>query len=190
MRITGGELRSRALKAPRGNDTRPTSDRVREALFSILIARGGVLTGARVLDLYAGTGALGLEAISRGAAAVVFVERSREALAVLRANVASLGVGDRTVVVAAAVEKADKALGAGGSRFGLVFADPPYADVKSGVATRALEAILPRLEPAGLLVLEHASRDAAPPLAHLTLEESRTYGDTCVSFYRAAAPTD
>ncbi|HEY2510757.1 MAG TPA: 16S rRNA (guanine(966)-N(2))-methyltransferase RsmD [Polyangiaceae bacterium] len=189
MRITGGELRSRALKAPKGHDTRPTSDRVREALFSILTARGGVLAGARVLDLYAGTGALGLEALSRGAAAAVFVERSREALAVLRANIASLGVGDRAVVVGAAVEKAEKVLR--DSSFGLVFADPPYADVKSGVATRALEAmVVPRLEPAGLVVLEHASRDPAPPLARLALEESRTYGDTCVTFYRAAAPTD
>lgn len=189
MRITGGELRSRALKAPKGNDTRPTSDRVREALFSILTARGGVLAGARVLDLYAGTGALGLEALSRGAAEAVFVERSRDALAVLRANVSSLGVGDRSLVVPAALEKAEKALAA--SRFDLVFADPPYADVKNGVATRALEAIVvPRLEPSALLVLEHASRDPAPTLAHLVHEESRTYGDTCVSFYRSGPASD
>ncbi len=178
MRITGGQYRSRALKAPKGSLTRPTSDRVREALFSILGPRAAA---RRVLDLYAGTGALGLEALSRGAESVVFVERSKEALAALRANVEALGLVARACV-ASAVERAARDLE--GERFDLVFADPPYADVKSGAAVRAIEAlVLPHLAPSALLVLEHASRDPAPLIEGLVLDDGRTYGDTTLSFY-------
>src|SRR5437899_4832041 len=106
MRITGGEHRSRGLVAPRGHATRPTSDRVREALFAILGAMQPMqsIEGARVLDLYAGTGALALEALSRGASCAVMVERGREALDAIRANVAALGVAAVARVVAAPVE--------------------------------------------------------------------------------------
>jgi 16S rRNA (guanine966-N2)-methyltransferase len=200
MRITGGEYRSRPLKAPNGTATRPTSDRVREALFSMLGARGALRggedgdedddggRGARVLDLYAGTGALGLEALSRGASAVVFVERSREALAALQANVAALGVQGRVKVVAGAVERAGRALALADGPFDLVFADPPYADVKSGVAVRAILALaVPRMTAGGLLVLEHASRDPAPGIDGLTGGEGRAYGDTTVTFYERRA---
>ena len=137
MRITGGQLRSRALKAPKGTSTRPTSDRVREALFSIL---GDECDGARVLDLYAGTGALGLEAISRGAVFAVFVERSKEALLALNANVRALGLENATRVVALPLERAARLLLAAPAdeRFDLVFADPPYADVNNGAAVRAI----------------------------------------------------
>src|ERR1700734_537317 len=102
MRITGGTHRSRAIRAPRGQATRPTSDRVREALFGILESAGGV-RGGRVLALYAGTGALALEALSRGAARAVLVESSREALAAVRGNVASLDLADVARVLAADV---------------------------------------------------------------------------------------
>src|ERR1700680_1652370 len=98
MRITGGIHRSRSLRAPRGERTRPTSDRVREALFGILTARRS-LAGLEILDLYAGTGALALEALSRGAGRATLVESSREALAAIRANVAALGVQDRVRVI-------------------------------------------------------------------------------------------
>ena len=179
MRITGGQYRSRALKAPKGSLTRPTSDRVREALFSILGPRAAA---RRVLDLYAGTGALGLEALSRGAESVVFVERAKEALAALEANVEALGVRGRVRVVALPAERAARNLE--GDRFDLVFADPPYADVKSGAALRALESlVVPRLEAGALLVLEHASRDPSPAIAGLQKDEERTYGDTTLSFY-------
>jgi 16S rRNA (guanine966-N2)-methyltransferase len=185
MRITGGQLRSRALKAPRGTATRPTSDRVREALFNIL---GNGCAGARVLDLYAGTGALGLEAISRGAIAAVFVERSKEALAALAANVAALGLQEATRVVALPVERAARGLGA--DRFDLVFADPPYADVNNGDAVRAIEALVKAamIAPNGRLVVEHAHRDPSPLIEGLTLEQARTYGDTTLSFYSSAGP--
>src|SRR3984893_15924457 len=123
MRITGGIYRSRALHAPRGLATRPTSDRVREALFGILSAAGAV-EGARVLDLYAGTGALALEALSRGASRAILVESSRNALAALRANVTSLGLEKRTWIAATDVGRAARRLADKGP-FDLVFADPP-----------------------------------------------------------------
>jgi 16S rRNA (guanine966-N2)-methyltransferase len=168
---------------------------VREALFNIL---RDDCAGARVLDLYAGTGALGLEAISRGAIFAVFVERSKEALAALNANIAALGQGPRTRVLSVAVERAARELGknknpvdnGGATPFDLVFADPPYADVKNGEALRAIVTVLdPALfSPRGRLVLEHAHRDPSPAIEGLTLDEARTYGDTSLSFYSAPSP--
>jgi len=186
MRITGGEMRSRHLKAPAGESTRPTSDRVREALFGILAARGAV-EGARVLDLYAGSGALALEALSRGAARAVLVERGRPALEAIRANVEALGLGARAKVVAGPVERAAPRLSAEGP-FDLVLVDPPYADVPRGAVGRALEPLLAggALSAGALLVLEHAHADAPPPLAGLSAEETRRYGDTALTFYTCA----
>jgi 16S rRNA (guanine966-N2)-methyltransferase len=188
MRLTGGAFRSRRLVTPRGDATRPTSDRVREALFSILGHRCA-FEGARVLDLYAGTGALGLEAVSRGAASAVFVERRREALAALRENIAALGVGARSRVIAGSVEGSTGEIGHG---FDIVFADPPYADVAAGAAVKALERIIAAggLLPAGVLVLEHASKTAAPSIGPLAAYDSRTYGDTEISFYAAPEAAD
>jgi 16S rRNA (guanine966-N2)-methyltransferase len=178
MRITGGEFRSRALKSPKGSLTRPTSDRVREALFSILGERAAA---EKILDLYAGTGSLGIEALSRGAASVVFVERSKEAVAALQANVEALGLRERARILPSSVERAASRLER--ERFDLVFADPPYADV-NGLAKEALEALfVPLLQHAGMLLLEHASRDPPPAIAGLELEDTRTYGDTTLSFY-------
>jgi 16S rRNA (guanine966-N2)-methyltransferase len=181
MRITGGEYRSRSLRAPKGTTTRPTSDRVREALFSIL----GSVAGGHVLDLYAGTGALGLEALSRGARAAVFVERSKEAVAALQANLQALGLASpRARLVVSPVERCARSLG--DEPFDLVFADPPYADVANGEASRLLEAVaVPRMAPSALLVLEHASRDRSPDVSSLIREQERTYGDTSLSFYRS-----
>jgi 16S rRNA (guanine966-N2)-methyltransferase len=182
VRITGGRFRSRALKAPRGTATRPTSDRVREALFGALDARGRV-TGARVLDLYAGTGALGLEALSRGAAHVTFVERGRAALEALRANVEALGVQAATAIVRGAVDGAE---GRVRGPFDLVFADPPYADVGSGVVARSLARFVGALSPDAVVVVEHASADAPPAVAGLALHDSRRYGDTTLTLYTRA----
>jgi 16S rRNA (guanine(966)-N(2))-methyltransferase RsmD len=192
LRIIGGALGSRPLRAPRGESTRPTSDRVREALFNIVGARVR-LEGARVLDLYAGTGALALEAISRGAAHATLVEDARDALQAIRANVASLGVGTRVRVLAQSVERVKPgALTAGAGPFDLVFADPPYAAVKDGSAVRAVEALAAEaLAPWGLLVLEHASRDETPALraeTGLVLEDARRYGDTALALYRREPP--
>ena len=184
VRITGGVYRSRRLLAPPGNATRPTSDRVREALFSILAAEGDI-SGALVLDLYAGTGALALEALSRGAAHATLVERDRSALGAIARNIEALGVGASARVVASPVERALRTL-AGSPPFDFVFADPPYALVASGETSRALErAVTARLiAPKTRVVLEHASADAPPQIGALVLDVSRRYGDTTLSLYR------
>jgi 16S rRNA (guanine966-N2)-methyltransferase len=192
MRITGGTLRSRQLQAPRGQSTRPTSDRVREALFGIL-GSAGALGGARVLDLYAGTGALALEALSRGAAHATLVESSREALAVLRGNVSSLGQQDRAQVVAGDVRAyvARAARVAKAEPFDLVLADPPWALVDDA-GPGGPRQIIASLAKAGaladhaLVVLEHASRSPPPEIEGLTRSETRRYGDTALTFYKTA----
>jgi 16S rRNA (guanine966-N2)-methyltransferase len=186
MRITGGTLRSRALKAPKGQATRPTTDRVREALFGIL-ASAGVIEGARVLDLYAGTGALALEALSRGAATAVLVESAREALTALRANVAALGLEDRSRVVAGDVAKAIRRLPDTGP-FDLVFADPPWAMVDEGHATAVLSTLARSAGIAtdGRVVLEHSARTAPFDVDGLVRLETRKYGDTALTFYKPA----
>jgi 16S rRNA (guanine966-N2)-methyltransferase len=189
MRITGGTYRSRALRAPHGHATRPTTDRVREALFGILTSAGGV-GGARVLDLYAGTGALALEALSRGAASAVLVESSREALGALRANIAALGLEDRTRVVAVDVAQAIRRLGQGGEphAFDLVFADPPWAMVDEGHPAAALSQLSRQngVVPEGRVVLEHSSRTIPLDVEGLVRLDTRRYGDTALTFYKPA----
>jgi 16S rRNA (guanine966-N2)-methyltransferase len=186
MRITGGLYRSRAIRAPRGQGTRPTSDRVREALFGIL-ASAGRLAGARVLDLYAGTGALALEALSRGAADATLVESGRDALDAARANVASLGMQDRVRVVAADVGSAAGRLGRHGP-FDLVLADPPWALVDEGRAGASLAVLVASaaLAPSGMVVLEHSSRTPAPDIEGLERVDIRRYGDAALAFYKPA----
>lgn len=181
MRVTGGVFRSRALRAPRGTTTRPTSDRVREAIFSMLASDGLIEEGARILDLYAGSGALGLEALSRGAGEAVLVEHGRDALAAIRDNVGALDVADRVRVVGMRVERALKELE---GPFAVVFLDPPYADVPTPAFVRILEGAAGLLADQGALVLEHASGDAPPSVARLTLDRTREYGDTAVSLFR------
>jgi 16S rRNA (guanine966-N2)-methyltransferase len=183
MRITGGAQRSRALRAPKGDLTRPTADRVREAMFSILSSQRSI-EGMNVLDLYAGTGALALEALSRGAGAATFVESSRAALAVLRANVAALGFEGRSRVVPTPVERSLSAL-VTSAPFDLGLADPPYAAVKSGAALEALGAVVDKglFAPDAIVVLEHGKGDESPGIPGLTLSSSRRYGDTVLAFY-------
>jgi 16S rRNA (guanine966-N2)-methyltransferase len=174
VRVIAGRLGGRRLTAPRGLDTRPTSDRVREALFSAL----GDVRGARTLDLYAGTGALGVEALSRGAAHATFVESARPALAALRANLTTLAIEGSTRVVALPVARAIAALT---GPFDLIFADPPYAALAE--VPVALAALRAAIAPGARLVVEHASRDPAPEIAGFTPRPSRTYGDTAVTIY-------
>ena len=181
MRVTGGIFRSRALRAPRGTTTRPTSDRVREAMFSMLVSDGLIEEGARILDLYAGSGALGLEALSRGAGEAVLVEQGRDALAAIRENVGALDVADRVRVVAARVERAIEKIE---GPFGIVFLDPPYADVRAPAFVRVLEGAAGLLSDQGALVLEHASGDVPPSVRRLVLDRTRQYGDTAVSLFR------
>ena len=182
MRITGGRWRSRALDAPRGMTTRPTSDRVREALFSMLVSDGllGEDDGPRVLDLYAGSGALAFEALSRGASAAVLVEQGRDALAAIRDNARALDAEGLVRVVAGKVDRAlDKLEGP----FGVVFADPPYADGRFPAFVQILAGAARLIAPGGALVLEHASADAPPEVPGLTIDRSRRHGDTTITLY-------
>ena len=181
MRLTGGADRGRKLRAPRGSGTRPTASRVREAIFNIL----GPVPDAPVLDLYAGTGALGLEALSRGASRVVFVERDARALAALGRNIRELGLGARAVVMGGKVSQSLARLATGADRFAWVFIDPPYA---SEEAQRTLDTLAGAgvLAPGAIIVVEHDKRRMPPESAGgLYLSDRRFYGDTGVSFYRA-----
>lgn len=184
MRISGGIHRSRLLTSPRGASTRPTSDRVREALFSILESRG-VIAGARVVDFYAGTGALGLEALSRGAEFATFVESDRRALEALARNVDMLRERKRTRVLPQPVIRAATTLDGDGAT--LVFFDPPYAEVASGEGVaKLLDAVTKHhvVRDGATLVLEHATRDEfTPQTRELRETDKRTYGDTTLTFY-------
>jgi 16S rRNA (guanine966-N2)-methyltransferase len=178
-RVIAGRFGGRVLKTPRGAVTRPTGARVRGALFNIL----GDLTGARVLDLYAGSGALALEAISRGAARAVLVEHDRAALECIRENVEALGVGSRALLVAGTLPRAlSNATSAG--PFELVLCDPPWADL--GVACNVLK----RAVSAGCLaeharvVLEHSARDENPEVPGLLATDRRAWGDTAISLFQ------
>jgi 16S rRNA (guanine966-N2)-methyltransferase len=179
MRVTGGELVGRVLRAP-AKGLRPTSDRVRESVFARLD-----VSGAAVLDLYAGSGALGIEAYSRGAASVVFVEQAPRCVAAVRANIAALGIASETRVMAEDVLQGLERLSAAGRAFDLVLLDPPYA---SGEAARALEALVEGsiVEKAGLVVLEAGGRHALPTVAGLDLLDERRYGDTVVARFTAS----
>ncbi len=178
MRVIAGTLGGRRLVAPAGVQTRPTSDRVREALFSAL----GTLTDARVLDAYAGTGALAIEALSRGAAHAVLVERGRPALKALRQNLTELNLTARATVLPCPVERAAKKLAEAGP-FDVIFADPPYAALDSAVAVLATWLASPSILAAdGTLVVEHAEHNAPPDLSGMYVVRTRCYGDTAVTF--------
>jgi 16S rRNA (guanine966-N2)-methyltransferase len=153
MRIIAGDWRGRPLQAPAGQGTRPTSDRTRETLFSMLVSRLGSFEGLRVADLYAGSGALGFEALSRGAARATFVEKDPSALAAIRANVAALKAADRADVLPSSAAKLVTA-----QPFDLVFADPPYAP---GSGTMVVEAVREAnwLAPGGWLAIETEAGD-------------------------------
>jgi 16S rRNA (guanine966-N2)-methyltransferase len=174
MRVVAGSARGRTLVAPAGARTRPTTDRVREAVFNALWSRGA-LDGARAVDLFAGSGALGIEALSRGAAHATFVETDREALRAIRRNLEVCGLADRAAVVAVPVERWLAGLAAGDTPFDLAFCDPPYA-------FDGWPALLGAL-PAALVVAE-AAEPVAPPAGWSLVREAR-YGGTWVGFLAA-----
>ena len=184
MRIIGGARRGLKLAEVGEGDVaahlRPTSDRVREAIFNLLInAHGNPVAGARVLDLFAGTGALGLEALSRGALAVTFVDDGAKALALIRANIAKMRAEGETRIIRQDARRLGQNLGAG---YGLVFLDPPYG---KGLG----EAVLPTLakggwlEPGAMVVWEEGAAVAAP--VGFAQVDQRKYGDTLVTLLRA-----
>jgi 16S rRNA (guanine(966)-N(2))-methyltransferase RsmD len=178
MRIVGGSLGGRVLRAPPGAATRPTSEKVRQAIFNILPDPDG----AHVLDVFGGSGALGIEALSRGAVHATFFEQAKPALAILRRNLEELGIADRATVVAGdAVSLV--ARHAPPAPYRLVFVDPPY---RSDLAVRAVLAIPPtNLAADAVIVIEHDKRNPPPDeLGSLLRTDQRRYGDTLVSFYR------
>ncbi len=177
LTITGGTLRSRRVPAPAGRGTRPTPARVKEALFSILGAR---VVDARVLDLFAGSGALGFEALSRGAAEVTFVERHRPTAGALRGAACELGVDAQVQVIAAPVERAVRTVC---GRYDLVFADPPYVQPYPAAALRALRDRF-AIDERTTVVYEHSSRAAPPADALMQAERSERYGEVAVTFLR------
>lgn len=187
MRIIAGECRGRSLQAPPGRTTRPTADRVRQALFDTLAhapwAGADLIRGARVLDGFAGTGALGLEALSRGAASALFVEQDRQALRALRENVATCGMQDRAVIRPADMLRLPPRGAAG--PMDLVFLDPPY---NRDLPARAL-AVLERggwLGPATLIIVETAADEPAPVAVDRLLLERR-HGAACLFGWRHEA---
>jgi len=179
MRIIAGSFRSRTLDAPPGFETRPTSDRLRETLFNVLAPR---IEGARFLDLYAGSGAVGIEALSRGVARVEFVEKAPAALKVLRANLAKLGITGNFQIDSGSVAGALKRLTKANAAFELIFLDPPYdAADEYETALRSLEALL---APGGLAIAEHR-RKVKLGARYSSLERTRLLeqGDASLSFY-------
>jgi 16S rRNA (guanine966-N2)-methyltransferase len=175
LRVTGGESRGRRLKSPKG--IRPTQGMVKEAIFNIV---GPGIAGAHVLDLFAGSGAIGIEALSRGAAAVTFVDREPRGLAILRQNLDALELKERSTVVRGDVVRWLKESPDQIRRAGFVFLDPPYDDE---VLVRALNVI--DGEAAGAtIVAEHSRRQQLPAFARLKADRQRRYGDTMVTVLR------
>jgi 16S rRNA (guanine966-N2)-methyltransferase len=176
MRVVGGSLRGRSLAGPKTKAIRPTADRLRESLFNVVAhAYGNPISGARVLDLFAGTGALGVEALSRGAAFCLFVDDGAEARALLRENAATLGLGGTTRVFRRDATKLGPAHPI--EPFTLVFLDPPYGQ---GLAEKALASARANgwLTPDALIVVEEATKSAFAAPEGFSEVERRTYDDT------------
>lgn len=188
MRIIAGQHKGRSLSAPKGMTTRPTSDRTRESLFNILAHAPWAppLEGARVIDLFAGSGALGLEALSRGAAHATFVEADARAAGVLRGNVKELGAGPRATV---AKERVRTFL-TREATFDVILADPPY-DIPREELAAVLELVASRLAPDGLVMLEWSARAGdAPWPPGLSAVTSKAYGETAIHYAEPALARD
>ncbi len=183
MRIIAGTARGRRLHAPRGLSTRPTADKVKEALFSILEGVFGPFDGCTVLDLFAGTGNLGIEALSRGAAEAVFIDSGRDAAAIIARNLESTGFRDRGRIISRDFRAALASLESAHRRFGLIFIDPPYG---KGLVEKTLDLLgsssIP--EAGAIVVAEHSARDGlGAEFGRLRNIDRRSYGDTALAFF-------
>ena len=184
MRVIGGAAKGRRLVAPKGQTVRPTADRVKESLFNILSRN---FSGMKVLDLFAGTGNLSIEALSRGADHAVLVDSSERSAAAIRENLRRLGFNERTEVWVMPVAQSLRSLARRNATFDYIFLDPPYDQELAG---RTLEIIAQcnLLRDSGTLVVEHSARETVKPLyGSLQLHDQRRYGDTLLSFYRTQA---
>jgi 16S rRNA (guanine966-N2)-methyltransferase len=180
MRVVSGQLSGRTLRTPRGRNTRPTANLVRESIFNVL---GERVMGARVADLYAGSGALGIEALSRGASFACFVESARPALTCIFDNLRALDLEDSSIVIGARLERARARLAAH-APFDLILCDPPWSELER--ASKLVFRWGPELlSDQGLLLLEHPSRNSvgSAGATGLTMIDQRTWGDTAVSLF-------
>lgn len=177
MRVIAGTAKGRRLTAPKGPGTRPALAQVKEAVFNIL----GPIDGQTVLDLYAGSGAIGIEALSRGAARTTFVEYAAPALTALRKNLEACGFMEQAEVVSSQVERSLKYLARKQQRFDLIFVDPPY---DCGFVTPTLEAVEKVLADAGTAIVEHSPREAVEETAGLAITDQRKYGQTYITFLK------
>ena len=179
MRVIAGGLKGRVLQAPGWQGLRPTSDKLRETIFNVLTPR---IAGARVIDGYAGTGAIGIEALSRGAAHVTFVERDPRAVRLIAENLKRCGVADRYTIIRA--EFQDTRSRPDGVEYDIIVLDPPYGAAELSDALSAAE---PLMSNSTLLIVEHAKRDPAPPTSgRLALTRTLTSGDSALAFYTRA----
>ncbi len=181
MRVIAGIAKGRKLKAPKGRETRPTADRVKEALFNILANR---VIDATFLDLFAGTGSIGIEALSRGAKEVVFVEQSPSVCRIISENLTLTGFSDHAVVYKHDVGRVLKTLGDKKYGFDLIFVDPPYLkDFEGGTLAGIVDYGL--LNPGGVVVIEKSTKDQIPDSVQpLRLYREEKYGDTTLNFYQ------
>ena len=190
MRVIGGTARGRRLAAPKGERVRPTADRVKEALFSILTSLLGNLQGLRVLDIFAGTGNLGIEALSRGCGEAVFIDSHRESAAVIRQNLTQLGLSDRSRVIVKDAVSALQGLDGNSAPFHIIFLDPPY---RQGLPEKIL-ALLSTSSLVGgetIIVAESDSGEELPDgFSPLRRFDRRVYGDTALTFFQKGTPDD
>ena len=181
MRIIGGEFRGRRIKQPDLDTVRPTKDRVREAVFNII---SGEVRGASVLDIFAGSGAYGLEALSRGADRVLFIEKATECCDVIRKNMGLLGSSEKCKIITEDAFRGLKALCKDNKMFDIVFSDPPFG---MGMAKKTLIMISQYdiLKPAGLLVVEHSASEKIPETeGNVSICKQKTYGDILISIFQ------
>ncbi len=175
LRIIAGKFGGRTIQAPDGRITHPMGDRIRGSLFSII---GGEFEDAEVLDTFAGTGSLGLEALSRGAKSVVFIERDRVAGRILTENIQALGVDDKTTTYSMGVSTwIDKNQG---NFYDIIFADPPYNNLQLSTVAR----LGGLLKPNGLMVLSYPGKGEVPPVNGIVVVDNRSYGTASLAFYR------
>ena len=183
MRVLAGALKGQRLTTPRGRTTRPTADQVRIACLDTLMP---YLEAGPFLDLFAGAGGVGIEALSRGAPAAVFVERDRQAVAALEDNIARLALAERARLLRQDVSKALAVLAREHARFAVVFLDPPYASPETPAALEVLVAG-GCLLPGAVVVAQHPTKAPLAPPAALTLWKDRRFGETTLTFFRGGA---
>lgn len=175
VRIIAGKYGGRSIAAPDGKKTHPMSERVRNALFNII---GAEIEGANVLDAFAGTGAIGIEAVSRGARHATFIERDRVAQKVLAENIDKLGMEGRSKIIKAPV--ASWVSTYDGENFDVIFVDPPYHDTQFSTVTK----LMGLLKPGALMVLSHPGRDECPTRPGVVVVDNRSYGDATLTLFR------